>query len=136
MKKIRLAHLGFLPILLAGLCAVGSEEHSFFAAGWNSGGPALYDALFNMTWQAETKDEISDGWVLPDGGIVYSFSKRKEGLAGVVRLDAEKKSSGNTALLKGMTIIRASPCPTAAFFWVNAARRPYGWWKSINTAKN
>ena len=82
----------FVLSALCGCLSAGAEEnHPFFTAGWNSGGPALFDASFGKTWQLESKDEISDGWVLPDGGIVYSFSKRKQKTAGVIRLDKNKK---------------------------------------------
>ncbi len=76
---------------LCGCLSAGAQNHPFFTAGWNSGGPALYDASFEKNWQLESRDEFSDGWVLPDGGIVYSFSKRKQKIAGVIRLDKNKK---------------------------------------------
>ena len=70
--------------------AVSAEKHPFFVCGWSSGGPAVYDESFEPVWHFESDDEISDGWVLPDGGVVYSFSRRKQGVAGVVRLGADR----------------------------------------------
>ncbi|HKL22209.1 MAG TPA: hypothetical protein VJ904_10405 [Tichowtungia sp.] len=65
-------------------------EHRFFICGWASGGPAIYNETFEPVWHHDSDDEISDGWVLPDGGVVYSFSRRKQGVAGVVRLGADR----------------------------------------------
>lgn len=65
--------------------------HCFFKCGWNSGGPGLFNETFEPVWSLENSDELSDGWALPDGGIVFSFSKRKQKTAGVVRLDKNKK---------------------------------------------
>jgi len=66
-------------------------RHRVFVCGWASGGPAIYDGQFNRLWHLSSKDELSDGWVLPDGGIVFSFSRRKQRTAGVIRLDKNKQ---------------------------------------------
>jgi hypothetical protein len=80
-------------LLLTAFPAQAEEpvEHRFFVCGWAGGGPAIYDASFEKVWNFSSDDEISDGWVLPDGGVVFSFSKRKQNIAGVVRLDKDKK---------------------------------------------
>lgn len=78
--------------VLAGVggAAEGQVKHRFFKAGWASGGPAIYDANFKEEWSLANNAELSDGWALPDNGVVFSFSVRgKE--AGIIRLDANKK---------------------------------------------
>lgn len=83
------------PLLLGMLTCVSSAaedqlKHRFFKAGWASGGPAIYDTEFKPEWSLENGAELSDGWVLPDGGMVFSYSiRRKE--AGIIRLNADKK---------------------------------------------
>jgi hypothetical protein len=89
--------------------------HPFFAAGWKSGGPAVYDAAFKKQWQQESPDEFTDGWVLPDGGIVYSFSKRKEGIAGVVRLDPKKNKLWEYRVPQGHDNHSCQPLPHGGF---------------------
>ena len=70
--------------------AQNSVRHRIFRAGWGSGGPAIFDQDLKREWSLANGDELSDGWMLPDGGIVFSYSKRgKE--AGIIRLDANKK---------------------------------------------
>jgi hypothetical protein len=65
-------------------------RHRFFKCGWSSGGPALYDASFKPEWSLPDSSETTDGWVLPDGGVGYSYSVRgKE--AGVIRLGPDKQ---------------------------------------------
>ena len=82
-------------ILLTLLAAAATRaedpvKHRFFKAGWASGGPAIFDADFKPEWSLADSAELSDGWVLPDNGVVYSYSiRRKE--AGIVRLDPDKK---------------------------------------------
>ena len=76
--------------------AVAAEEsadqvkHRFFKCGWASGGPAIYDAEFRPEWSLPDAAELSDGWVLPDHGVVFSYSIRgKE--AGIIRLGPDKQ---------------------------------------------
>jgi hypothetical protein len=65
-------------------------KHRFFKAGWASGGPAIYDAGFKAEWSLANGNELSDGWVLPDNGVVFSYSIRgKE--SGIIRLGPDKK---------------------------------------------
>lgn len=80
----------FVALFLVAVC-VDAGGHRFFKCGWNSGGPGLFSEQFESVWTLENTDELSDGWVLPDGGIVFSFSQRKQKAAGVVRLDKNKK---------------------------------------------
>ncbi len=80
--------LGVLAV--ANSLAEGQVQHRFFKAGWASGGPAIYDAAFKPEWSLENGAELSDGWVLPDNGVVFSYSIRgKE--AGIIRLDPGKQ---------------------------------------------
>ncbi len=84
-------------VLLGMLVGVGgaAEEqvkYRFFKAGWASGGPAIFDANFKVEWSLDNNAELSDGWALPDNGVVFSYSIRgKE--AGIIRLDANKKEA-------------------------------------------
>ncbi len=69
--------------------AAEQVKHRFFKSGWASGGPAIYDAEFRPEWSLENGNELSDGWVLPDNGVVFSYSiRRKE--AGIIRLGPDK----------------------------------------------
>jgi hypothetical protein len=112
-----------LNLIVAFSCLLGvvsgtlaaETGHPFFVAGWRSGGPALYDAQFNKTWQLESMDELSDGWALPDGGIVFSFSKRKEGIAGVIRLDREKNQLWEYRVALGHDNHSCQPLPHGGF---------------------
>ena len=65
-------------------------KHRFFRAGWQSGGPAIFDQNFKKEWSLAGDEVYSDGWVLPDGGIVFSYSTRGKG-AGIIRLSPDKK---------------------------------------------
>jgi hypothetical protein len=88
-----LAAAGFLLAgALAAFDARAQEpvQHRFFKCGWASGGPAIFDAAFKPEWSLADGAETTDGWVLPDGGVVYSYSLRgKE--AGVIRLGPDKQ---------------------------------------------
>lgn len=103
-----------LGFALAAACA-GAGGHPFFCCGWKSGGPAIYNAALGKQWQLESMDELTDGWVLPDGGIVYSFSKRKEGIAGVVRLDAKKSKVWEYRVPQGHDNHSCQPLPNGGF---------------------
>ncbi len=83
-------------LLLALLAAVSSlaetpVKHRFFKAGWASGGPGIYDAEFKLEWSVANAAELSDGWVLPDNGVVFSYSERRLKEAGIIRLGPDKK---------------------------------------------
>lgn len=81
-------------ILLLLLCGAAQAEdavkHRFLKAGWASGGPAIYDAAFHVQWSADSAAELSDGWLLGDGGLVLSYSLRGRE-AGIIRLGPDKK---------------------------------------------
>lgn len=81
----------FTTLLLGASCLAADQvKHRFFKAGWASGGPAIYDAEFKPEWSLENGAELSDGWVLPDNSVVFSYSiRRKE--AGIIRLGPDKK---------------------------------------------
>lgn len=87
--KLRIVCSTFILACLA-LGAQEQVKHRFFKAGWASGGPAIFSDDFKVEWSVENRAELSDGWVLPDGGVVFSFSKRGQE-AGIIRLDADKK---------------------------------------------
>ncbi len=77
-------------LVSAGSSSEAPVAHRFFKAGWASGGPAIYDARFKPEWSLENGAELSDGWVLPDNGVVFSYSiRRKE--AGIIRLGPDKR---------------------------------------------
>jgi len=83
-------------VTLLGLLACANSfaaepvKHRFFKCGWASGGPAIYDAAFKPEWSLDNGAELSDGWVLPDNGVVFSYSIRgKE--AGIIRLGPDKQ---------------------------------------------
>jgi hypothetical protein len=95
--------------------AAESVEHSFFVCGWKSGGPALYDEQFQKTWGLSSMDELTDGWVLSDGGVVYSFSKRKQKIAGVIRLDANKNKVWEYQVPQGHDNHSCQPLPHGGF---------------------
>jgi len=89
--------------------------HRFFTCGWSSGGPTLYDEQCQMVWNSPTKAEVSDGWVLPDGSVVYSYSMRKEGVSSVIRLDAEKNKMWEYRLPEGRDNHSCQPLPHGGF---------------------
>ena len=104
-----------MVLILTGSAMAKPPSHTFFACGWKSGGPAIYNAGFEKQWQLESPDELSDGWVLPDGGMVYSFSKRKEKKAGVVRLDKKKKVLWTYTAPNGNDNHSCQPLPHGGF---------------------
>jgi hypothetical protein len=126
MKHFLNTGLRVAGVLLFASASTGyarAVEHPFFIAGWNSAGPAMYDAAFKETWRLGSKDELSDGWALPDGGVVYSFSKRKEGLAGVVRLDKRKKVLWTYTAPDGSDNHSCQPLPHGGFLLGECSRK-------------
>jgi hypothetical protein len=90
MNMRRVALTAFL--LLIGIRCFAAEpvKHRFFKCGWASGGPAIYDTEFKPEWSLDNGAELTDGWVLPDQGVVFSYSIRgKE--AGIIRLGPDKQ---------------------------------------------
>lgn len=79
-----------LALLVGSNCSSQTPvKHRFFKCGWASGGLAIYDTAFQPEWSLDNQAETSDGWVLPDNGVVFSYSIRgKE--AGIVRLGPDK----------------------------------------------
>jgi hypothetical protein len=104
-------------VLFLGGFAPAAEPvtHRFFVCGWNSGGPAIYDAALQKTWSLNVPDEPSDGWVLPGGDVVYSFSKRKEKLAGVIRLGKNKNELWKYTSPNGSDNHSCQPLPHGGF---------------------
>jgi hypothetical protein len=76
--------------LSIGADAPKAAGHRYLKAGWASGGPVIVGVDGKFEWELKRKDELSDAWGLPDGGVAYSFSQRKKA-AGIVRLDKDKK---------------------------------------------
>lgn len=106
--------------VLMGLMACESSsaaeqvKHRFFKAGWASGGPAIYDAEFKPEWSLADGNELSDGWVLPDQGIVFSYSiRRKE--AGIIRLGPDKKQLWKYIAPDGHDNHTCQPLPGGGF---------------------
>lgn len=97
-KLNRLKGFALLSIILTGISGViwaqlqveGEVSHRFLRAGWKSGGVQVFDADGKSEWKVASPDEISDAWLLPDGGMVQSFSRRKQGEAGVIRYDKDQ----------------------------------------------
>lgn len=88
--RIALTPITILLLACASGFAEGPVKHRFFKCGWASGGPAIYDAEFKREWALDNGAELSDGWVLPDSGVVFSYSNRgKE--AGIIRLGPDKQ---------------------------------------------
>jgi len=83
-------------------CTIGGEvRHRFLRAGWKSGAIEVFDREGNTEWRIPCSDEISDAWALPDGGAVYSFSRRKLDEAGVIRVDKSHNKMWEYRLPKG-----------------------------------
>jgi hypothetical protein len=122
LNKWVCAAAGMLALGCASVSLAKSAGHPFFAAGWNSGGPAVYDAAFQEAWRVESKDELSDGWALPNGGVVYSFSKRKEGLAGVIRLDSNQQILWKYTAPNGSDNHSCQPLPHGGFLLGECAK--------------
>jgi hypothetical protein len=115
----RHAVCGWAGILLAALAvsSVSASEpvkHRFFKCGWASGGPAIYGADFKAEWSLADGNELSDGWVLPDGGVVFSYSiRRKE--AGIIRLGTDKKQIWKYTAPDGHDNHSCQPLPGGGF---------------------
>lgn len=107
---------GFLLAALAVSSVSAGEpvKHRFFKCGWASGGPAIYGADFKAEWSLADGNELSDGWVLPDGGVVFSYSiRRKE--AGIIRLGADKKQLWKYTAPDGHDNHSCQPLPGGGF---------------------
>ena len=109
---------GLLFIILilanAGLKAE-TTAHSFFKGGWATKALAIIDKKGNVEWEMKSKDEMSDAWALPDGGIVFRFSRRKQDEAGVVRLDSNKNKAWEYRVPKGRDNHSCQPLPHRGF---------------------
>jgi hypothetical protein len=94
MKKIIIIALLLAPagnLFCSPVTSLEGITHRFLKAGWNTGEIAIIDSKGNVEWSLPVTDECSDCWYLPDGGMAYSFSNRKENKAGMVRLDRRGK---------------------------------------------
>ena len=121
----------------ASYSAENPVKHRFFKAGWASGGPAIFDADFKPEWSLANAAELSDGWVLPDNGVVFSFSTRRNGNepigakqqlfeSGIVRLDGAKKEIWKYLAPDGHDNHSCQPLPDGGFLAGETA--PNGMW--------
>jgi len=91
-------------------------SHRFLKSGWNSGGPGVYDENFKAVWSKADNSETSDAWMLPDGGVVYSFCTRgKKAVSGVSRLDKNQKEIWRYNCPDGNTNHSCQPLPSKGF---------------------
>jgi len=91
MKKFLVKNI-VAAMAIVSVSSVQAEEnvkHRFFWGG--SGQQGLFDENFKMIWGTKKTQAAFDGWLLPDGGSVHSYSIRKKKESGVVRLDANQK---------------------------------------------
>ncbi|VGO23378.1 beta-propeller domain-containing protein [Pontiella sulfatireligans] len=100
----------------------GSVKHRFLRAGWQSGGVEVFDADGKSEWKVPCKDELSDAWALPDGGAVYSFSRRKQGEAGVIRIDKNQKVVWTHLVPAGRDNHSCQPLPHGGFLMGECAK--------------
>ncbi len=121
-----------LTMLIAGFveaaqCQVeGETAHRFMRAGWKSGGVEVFDKNGNTEWLYADDGELSDAWILPDGGAVFSFSRRKEDEAGVARLDNRQQLVWEYRVQKGRDNHSCQPLPHGGFLVGETA--PDGAW--------
>lgn len=117
-----LAHSGLADIRAGNLddnppqCRIeGEVSHRFLRAGWKSGGVEVFAADGQSEWKVPSEDEISDAWMLPDGGMVQSFSRRKEGQAGVIRYDRNQRVLWTHIVEEGRDNHSCQPLPEGGF---------------------
>lgn len=101
-------------LAVSGAWAAEPVKHRFFKCGWASGGPAIYGADFKAEWSLADGNELSDGWVLPDGGVVFSYSiRRKE--SGIIRLGPDKQPLWKYTAPDGHDNHSCQPLPDGGF---------------------
>ena len=93
----------------------GELSHRFLTAGWKSGGVKLFNSEGQLLWHVPSTDEISDAWLLSDGGMVQSFSRRKEGEAGVIRYDPNQQVLWTHFVADGRDNHSCQPLPDGGF---------------------
>ena len=101
-------------------------SHRFGKAGWKSGSIAIIDAAGKVEWKLKCDDETSDVWFLPDGGVVYSFSRRGKSQAGIIRLKRDKTMAWEYYVPKGCDNHSCQPLPHGGFLLGETA--PDGSW--------
>ena len=104
----------------------GKVKHRFLRAGWKSGAVEVFSPDGKSEWKVESPDEISDAWGLPDGGAIYSFSRRKQNEAGVIRLDGNQKVLWEYYVEKGRDNHSCQPLSHGGFLLGESA--PNGLW--------
>jgi hypothetical protein len=124
-------------LLFGGATAHSDEtvKRSFFICGWNSGGPTLFTEAFEPVWTVKVADEPSDAWLLPDGGLVCSFSKRKENIAGVIRLDKDRKQIWKYTTPVGVDNHSCQPLPHGGFLLGESSKKG-GWMVELDAEGN
>ena len=90
-------------------------QHTFLKGGWKSMGIALVDKDMKIIWNHASGDEMTDAWYLKDGGAVFSFSNRKEKIAGIKRLDEKGKLKWEYKADPGRDNHSAQPLPEGRF---------------------
>jgi len=96
--------------------------HRFLKGGWASRGIALVDNDLSIVWDHADGDELSDAWYLPDGGVVFSFSNRKQKSAGIKRLDKEQKLVWTYTVDEGRDNHSCQPLPGGRFLAGESAK--------------
>jgi len=100
----------------------GSVKHRFLLAGWKSGAVEVFDKSDKTVWAVPSSDEMSDAWALPDGGAVYSFSRRKSGEAGIIRIDKNQKKLWEYRVAEGHDNHSCQPLPHGGFLVGDCAK--------------
>lgn len=118
---------GIFVMLVAGKAMAqarieGEVSHRFLTAGWKSGGVHVFNAEGKSEWKVESPDEISDAWILPDGGMVQSFSRRKQGEAGVIRFDKDQQVVWEYYVEEGRDNHSSQPLPHGGFLLGESAK--------------
>lgn len=106
-------------LLIMASMAVAQEgvKHRFFKCGWGSGGPGIYNEDFEQEWFLEDKRETSDGWLLQDGTLAYSFSARGKGgyRSGMILLGPDRKQLWEYVVPDGNDNHSCFPLPHGGF---------------------
>ena len=89
--------------------------HRFLKGGWASKGAAIIDCNLAIEWTEPSGDEISDVWSLTDGGVVHSFSIRKQKIAGIKRYDADKNLKWVYTVAAGRDNHSCQPLPNSRY---------------------
>ncbi|WP_146602427.1 hypothetical protein [Novipirellula aureliae] len=89
--------------------------HRFIKGGWASKGVGIIGEDLKVEWAEPSEDEISDVWSLDDGGVVHSFSIRKQKSAGIKRYDADRTLKWVYTVATGRDNHSCQPLPSGHF---------------------